>query len=64
MSSLLWIVLVFFLDTSGDGHFLRSPQSFVTAEACNKAAEAEADALKDKVMKVWAQCIRVPGETA
>lgn len=64
MTGLLWIVVVFFLDLSGDGHFLISPQTFVSPETCNKAAADEADALSNEVKEVWAQCVRVPGETA
>ena len=58
----MWIIVLFFLDLNGDGHFAVSKEAFTKTAPCEIEAQHVADDVLAKgAMEAWAQCMPVPG---
>lgn len=61
----LYLVICFFLDLTGEGHFEVSKSAYVTEAACSDFADRYAveKSLDPDVGEVWTICAPIPGST-
>ena len=57
----LYVVVCFFIDLIGGGHFEVSAKAYTSLAACDEFAAAYAEEMASKVTEVWTQCLPVPG---
>jgi hypothetical protein len=59
---MMWMIVLFVFDMSGDGHFAISKKSFTQIEVCEAAAEMVAEDQKASgALAAWSQCMPIPG---
>ena len=55
------MIVLFFLDFTGNGHFEVSRVVYTSHTVCDGAAQEAANTKSNDVMEVWSQCMPVSG---